>query len=94
MKRKFLFPSKNIPPSKISLVVDNDEFETIIVKKEINFQDKNTNKMYDVLNIYENLQRTHNLIFFLYLLEFMKVQIGLLVIIIKSLAIIINISCF
>lgn len=50
--------------------------------------------MYDVLNIYENLQRTHNLIFFLYLLEFMKVQIGLLVIIIKCLAIIINISCF
>lgn len=39
MKRKFLFPFKNIPPSKISLVVDNDEFETIIVKKEINFQD-------------------------------------------------------
>lgn len=38
MKQKFLFPSKNIPPSKISLV-DNDEFETIIVKKEINFQD-------------------------------------------------------
>lgn len=50
--------------------------------------------MYDVLNIYENLQRTHNLIFFLYLLEFMKVQIGLLVIIIKCLTIIINISCF
>lgn len=49
MKRKFLFPSKNIPPSKISLMVDNDEFETIIVKKEINFQDKSTNKMYDVL---------------------------------------------
>lgn len=39
MKQKFLFPSKNTPPSKISLVVDNDEFETIIVKKEINFQD-------------------------------------------------------
>lgn len=73
-------------------MVDNDEFETIIVKKEINFQDKSTNKMYDVLNIY--LQRTHNLIFFLYLLKFMKVQIKLLVIIIKCLAIIINISCF
>lgn len=41
MKQKFLSSSKNISPFKISLVVDNDKLETIIIKdlEEINFQD-------------------------------------------------------